>query len=116
MFIVILCLLFIECMLLFTHWLLSAILFYLWIVVGYSSLVFLSYTPTVYLYGNMISHVQKCSTCSWINILINQSELRDNFSENICLRHIIRVRCFYTFVNQLSFPTDFRNKLWVGLG
>ncbi len=49
-------------------------------------------------------------------LLTNQSESRDNFSGNICFRLKIRVRCFYTFVNQLSFPTDFRNKLWVGLG
>ncbi len=53
---------------------------------------------------------------SWNNIPINQSELKDNFSGNICFRLTIRVRCFYTLVNQLSFHTDFRNKLWVGLG
>ncbi len=55
------------------------------------------------------------SCWSWNNIPINQSELRDNFSGNICFRLMIRVRCFYTLVNQL-FHTDFRNKLWVGLG
>ncbi len=50
------------------------------------------------------------------NITINQSEMRYNFSGNICFRLMIRVSCFYALVNQLSFPTDFRNKLWVGLG
>ncbi len=46
----------------------------------------------------------------------HQSELRDNFSGNIFFRLMIRVRCFYTLVNQLSFPIYFSNKLWVGLG
>ncbi len=50
------------------------------------------------------------------NIPINQSELRDNFSENICFSLTIRARCFYITVNQLQFPTDFRNTLWLGLG
>ncbi len=52
---------------------------------------------------------------SWNNITITQSELRYNFSVNICFRLTITVRCFCTLVNQLSFPTAFRNKLWVGL-
>uniref|UniRef100_A0A8C1GQ99 PAR14-like first RRM domain-containing protein n=1 Tax=Cyprinus carpio TaxID=7962 RepID=A0A8C1GQ99_CYPCA len=39
-----------------------------------------------------------------------------NFSGNICFRLTIRIRRFYTLVNQILFPTDFRNKLWVGLG
>ncbi len=63
-----------------------------------------------------VSVISPSTTCSWINIPINQSELRDNFSGNICFRLTIKVRCFYTLVNQLSFHTDFRNRLWVGLG
>ncbi len=63
---------------------------------------------------NMFLNKHPC--WSWNNIPINQSELRVNFSGNISCSLTIRVRCFYTLVNQLSFPTDFRNKLWVGLG
>ncbi len=66
---------------------------------------------------NMFQDQQGC--WSWNNITINQSELRYNFSGNICFWLTIRVRCFYTLVNLLSFPTDFRNKglgLGVGIG
>ncbi len=35
------------------------------------------------------------------------------FQEISVFRLTIRIRCFYTLVNQLSFPSDFRNKLWV---
>ncbi len=63
-----------------------------------------------------VSMISPSTTCSWNNIQINQSKSRDNFSGNICFGLMIRVRCFYTLVNQLSFHTDFRFKLWVGLG
>ncbi len=51
---------------------------------------------------------------SWNNIPINQSQLRDTFTGNVCFRITTRVRCFCTLVIQLSFPSDFWDKLWVG--
>jgi len=47
---------------------------------------------------------------NWNNILINQSYLRDKFTDDVIFRLTTRVRCFYTRVIHLSFPSDFKDK------
>jgi len=49
------------------------------------------------------------STCSWINIPINQSDS----TVYVKFRLTTRVWCFNISVIHLS---DFRDKIWVGLG
>ncbi len=50
----------------------------------------------------------------WNNIPINQSELRDNLTGNV--KFSLTTRCFYTLDIQSWFPSEFRDKLWLGLG
>ncbi len=63
---------------------------------------------------NMFLDQHPC--CSWNNIPINQSELRDKITGNVNCSLTTRVMCFYILVIQPSFPSDFRDELWVGLG
>jgi len=56
----------------------------------------------------MSGHDLPSSTCFWINIQINQSDVRDKFTVYIKFRLYNQV--------WVLFPSDFRDKLWVGLG
>ncbi len=52
-------------------------------------------------------------TCPGTSFQSTNQNLGIAFQEISVFRLTIRIRCFYTLVNQLSFPSDFRNKLWV---
>ncbi len=60
----------------------------------------------------MTLNVISSSTCSWNNIPIYQSELRDNFRKSpLGLRSGLGASTPLFII-----PTDFRDKLWVELG
>jgi len=52
---------------------------------------------------------------SWNNIPINQSDLREKLTVYVKFMLTTRVRCFYTSVIHLSFPSYFRDKLGLGM-
>jgi len=47
---------------------------------------------------------------------MNQSDLRDKFTLYVKFRLRTRVKYLNISVIHLSLPSDFREKLWVGLG
>ncbi len=61
----------------------------------------------------LVNVISASKMCSWNNFPINQSDLRDTFTGN---GHTKRVSCFCTLDIQLSFPSDFWDKLLVGIG
>jgi len=51
-----------------------------------------------------------------INFPINQSDLRDKITVHVKFRLRTRAKYINISVINLSLPSDFREKLWVGLG
>jgi len=70
----------------------------------------------------MISPSTTCS--SWINIVVDPGSIfhstnqikRDKFTVYIKFRLRTRVKYIHISVIHISLPSDFRGKLWVGLG
>jgi len=49
---------------------------------------------------------------SWNSIPINQSNMRNNFTDYVKFKLTARVWCFYISVINISFPYDFRENVW----
>ncbi len=60
--------------------------------------------------------ISQSTTCSWINIPINQSELSDTFTGTVCFRLTTTVWCSCPLVIQRSSPSDLWDKIWEGFG
>ncbi len=65
-----------------------------------------SYTLWIKSVQDIVIMYQYADSPSRTNILINQSDVNVTF----------RLLGFYTILIHLSFPSDFRDKLWGGLG